>query len=64
MYMYSRMHMKIEYLPAVVMQVVMDRGCEEIYMYSSICTRNRVLTCCGCAGSDGQGEIYNVHVYM
>ena len=25
MYMYSRMHMKIEYLPAVVVQEVMDK---------------------------------------
>ena len=25
MYMYSRMYMKIEYLPAVVVQVVMDK---------------------------------------
>ena len=42
MYMYSRMYMKIEYLPAVVVQVVTDKvswgsGCEErykMYMYS------------------------------
>ena len=40
MYMYSRMHMKIEYLPPVVLQEVMDKvsygGCEErytMYMY-------------------------------
>ena len=25
MYMYSRMYMKIEYLPSVVVQVVMDK---------------------------------------
>ena len=25
MYMYSRMHMKIEYLPAVIVQVAMDK---------------------------------------
>ena len=25
MYMYSRMHMKIEYLPPVVVQVAMDK---------------------------------------
>ena len=25
MYMYSRIHMKIEYLPPVVVQVVMDK---------------------------------------
>ena len=30
MYMYSRMYMKIEYLPTVVVQVVMDKVSWEI----------------------------------
>ena len=65
MYMYCRMYMKIEYLPPVVVQVVMDKvswGCEErytMYMYNRM-YENRVLTVCGCAGSDGQGVMGDV----
>ena len=59
------MYMK-EYVPTVVVQVVMDKvsygGCEEKrdnyvqQMYNVHVHENRILTSCGCAGSDGQSQ--------
>ena len=65
------MYMKTEYLPTVVMQAVLARWNEvreERYTCTSIVEvsvhENRVLTRCGCAGSDGQGVMEDVKRYM
>ena len=59
--------MKTEYLPTVVMQAVLARWNEvREERYTSIVEvsghKNRVLTGCGYAGSDGQGVMEYVVV--
>ena len=65
------MNMNTKYLPTVVVQVVMKKvSWREVYMYSrSTCKcrynehEHKILTDCGCAGSDEKGVMERgIHV--